>query len=169
MCESKTSQWRRSDRRTAKQQEIHGPLVLVSARRLRLIPYPNTHDSHVLDTKGNSYNDEERWVAAGYENGDVKLFDLRAMALRWETNLKNGVIKLARIIPASILIGENAKICAIEFDRKDIRANKMVVTTLESSFHVFDLRTRHPKNGFASTVEKVCLSRTCVYPLSQNH
>ncbi|KAJ3047719.1 WD repeat-containing protein 92 [Rhizophlyctis rosea] len=84
---------------------------------------------------GNSYNDEERWIAAGYENGDVKLFDLRAMALRWETNLKNGI-------------------CAIEFDRKDIRANKMVVTTLESSFHVFDLRTQHPKNGFASTVEK---------------
>ncbi|KAJ3044784.1 WD repeat-containing protein 92 [Rhizophlyctis rosea] len=57
------------------------------------------------------------------------------MALRWETNLKNGI-------------------CAIEFDRKDIRANKMVVTTLESSFHVFDLRTQHPKNGFASTVVK---------------
>ena len=26
---------------------------------------------------GNSYNDTERCVAAGYDNGDVKLFDLR--------------------------------------------------------------------------------------------
>ena len=26
---------------------------------------------------GNSYNDEERVVAAGYDNGDVKIFDLR--------------------------------------------------------------------------------------------
>lgn len=26
---------------------------------------------------GNSYNDEERCVLAGYDNGDVKLFDLR--------------------------------------------------------------------------------------------
>lgn len=39
---------------------------------------------------GNSY-DEERCVVAGYDNGDVKLFDLRAMKLRWETTLPNGV------------------------------------------------------------------------------
>ena len=26
---------------------------------------------------GNSFNDEERCIAAGYDNGDVKLFDLR--------------------------------------------------------------------------------------------
>eukprot|EP00955_Chlamydomonas_euryale_P036404 350426-Chlamydomonas_euryale.AAC.7 len=26
---------------------------------------------------GNSYNDEERCVLAGYDNGDVKMFDLR--------------------------------------------------------------------------------------------
>ena len=27
---------------------------------------------------GNSFNDEERCVLAGYDNGDVKMFDLRA-------------------------------------------------------------------------------------------
>ena len=26
---------------------------------------------------GNSYNDEERCVLAGYDNGDIKMFDLR--------------------------------------------------------------------------------------------
>lgn len=26
---------------------------------------------------GNSYNDEERCVLAGYDNGDVKMYDLR--------------------------------------------------------------------------------------------
>lgn len=26
---------------------------------------------------GNSFNDEERCVLAGYDNGDVKMFDLR--------------------------------------------------------------------------------------------
>ncbi len=26
---------------------------------------------------GNAHNDEERCVAAGYDNGDIKLFDLR--------------------------------------------------------------------------------------------
>lgn len=30
-------------------------------------------------------------MCAGYDNGDVKLFDLRNMSLRWETNIKNGV------------------------------------------------------------------------------
>jgi WD repeat-containing protein 92 len=59
-------------------------------------------------------------LAAGYDNGDVKLFDLRMNCLRWDENLKNGV-------------------CGIQFDRNDIPANKLVATTLESKFHVFDL------------------------------
>ena len=40
---------------------------------------------------GNSFNDQERCVCAGYDNGDIKLFDLRMMTLKWETNIKNGV------------------------------------------------------------------------------
>ena len=34
-------------------------------------------------------------MAAGYDNGDIKLFDLRKMALRWENNLNNGVSVLS--------------------------------------------------------------------------
>ena len=41
---------------------------------------------------GYAYNQEERVVCAGYDNGDIKLFDLRNMSLRWETNIKNGVM-----------------------------------------------------------------------------
>lgn len=33
---------------------------------------------------GNSYDDEERCVLAGYDNGDIKLFDLRANKVRGE-------------------------------------------------------------------------------------
>lgn len=33
-------------------------------------------------------------MCAGYDNGDIKLFDLRNMSLRWETNIKNGVMYL---------------------------------------------------------------------------
>lgn len=40
---------------------------------------------------GSAYNQEERVVCAGYDNGDIKLFDLRNMSLRWEANIKNGV------------------------------------------------------------------------------
>ncbi|XP_076306256.1 dynein axonemal assembly factor 10 [Tachypleus tridentatus] len=84
---------------------------------------------------GNTYNVEERCVCAGYDNGDVKLFNLRTMSLQWETNIKNGV-------------------CCVEFDRKDILMNKLVVTSLESKFLVYDMRTQHPKKGFASLTEK---------------
>jgi hypothetical protein len=40
---------------------------------------------------GNAYNSEERIVCSGYDNGDIKMFDLKTMSLRWETNVKNGV------------------------------------------------------------------------------
>ena len=62
---------------------------------------------------GNSFNDEERVIAAGYDNGDVKLFDLRTNSVLWEDNIRNGV-------------------CGIQFDRKDIEMNKLVVCGLES-------------------------------------
>jgi len=84
---------------------------------------------------GNSFGEEERCIASGYDNGDVKVFDLRASALRWETNLGNGVVSL-------------------EFDRKDIEMNKLVCTTLESRFHLFDMRTQHPTEGFAELRER---------------
>ncbi|XP_006005185.1 dynein axonemal assembly factor 10 isoform X1 [Latimeria chalumnae] len=84
---------------------------------------------------GHAYNQEDRCVCAGYDNGDIKLFDLRNMSLRWETNIKNGV-------------------CCVEFDRKDINMNKLVATSLEGKFHVFDMRIQHPTKGFASISEK---------------
>lgn len=33
--------------------------------------------------------------------------------------------------------------------------NKLVATSLEGKFHVFDLRTQHTAKGFASVSEKV--------------
>lgn len=84
---------------------------------------------------GNSFNDEERCISAGYDNGDVKLFDLRTNTLRYETNVGNGVT-------------------SVEFDRRDIEMNKFAVTTLESKFRVYDARTQHPSEGFAYLSEK---------------
>nr|CAD7443316.1 unnamed protein product [Timema bartmani] len=94
-------------------------------------------------TFGNSYNSEERVVCAGYDNGDIKMFDLRMMTLRWEINVKNGV-------------------CGLEFDRKNIEMNKLVATTLESKFFIFDVRTQHPKKGFSYLSEKVCVFARCL-------
>lgn len=83
---------------------------------------------------GNAYNSEERCVAAGYDNGDIKIFDLKTNCLRWDANVKNGI-------------------CGIEYDRPDIAQNKMVVTTLESKFHVYDLKTYHPEKGYTGMDE----------------
>jgi len=33
-------------------------------------------------------------IAAGFDNGDIKLFDLRAMKIQWSTNVLNGVCSL---------------------------------------------------------------------------
>ena len=47
------------------------------------------------------------------------------------------------------------QVCGVEFDRKDINMNKLVVSCLEGKYHVFDLRTQHPTKGFAQLTEKV--------------
>jgi WD40 repeat protein len=99
---------------------------------------------------GNSFNDEERCIVAGYDNGDIKLFDLRMNAMRYETNVGNGVT-------------------CVEFDRKDIEMNKMAVTTLESKFRLFDMRTQHPTEGFAFLSEKAHKATVwCARHLPQN-
>ena len=42
----------------------------------------------------------------------------------------------------------------INFDRNDIEMNKMVVTTLESKFRLYDLRTQHCTDGFSHLAER---------------
>lgn len=60
---------------------------------------------------GNSYNNEERIVAAGYDNGDIKMYDLRNMSLRWSKCIKNGVRKSFRIFFLSIKIKQKVNSC----------------------------------------------------------
>jgi len=84
---------------------------------------------------GGGHDERERCVCAGYDNGDVKMFDLRTGRMAWEVNVGNGVT-------------------AVDFDRKDIQMNKMVVTTLESKFRLYDLRTQHKTDGFAFLSER---------------
>ena len=79
---------------------------------------------------GNAHHHEERCVCAGFDNGDIKLFDLRTQSIRWEGHCKNAITSM-------------------QFDRPDISMNKLVITTLESKFRLYDLRTQHAKDGFA--------------------
>eukprot|EP00042_Codosiga_hollandica_P025975 m.119437 g.119437 ORF g.119437 m.119437 type:complete len:356 (+) comp52054_c0_seq7:93-1160(+) len=99
---------------------------------------------------GNSFDDDSRSVVAGYDNGDIKMFDLRTLSLQWETHLPNGI-------------------CSLQFDRKDINMNKLLVTSLESKFHVYDLRTYNQKSGFTHLTESAHKSTIwCGAHLPQN-
>ncbi|XP_023319603.1 WD repeat-containing protein 92 [Eurytemora carolleeae] len=71
---------------------------------------------------GNSIG-QERMVAAGYDNGEIKVWDLRQMKLIWETSVDNGV-------------------CWIEWDRQNIKMNKLTAVTLEGWVHVWDCRNQ---------------------------
>ncbi|CBY34720.1 unnamed protein product [Oikopleura dioica] len=90
---------------------------------------------------GNAFNAEDRMIAAGFDNGDVKLFDLKAMKIQWSTNIQNGV-------------------CSLSFDRMDIEMNKLVASTLENKIHIWDLRTQHKTEGFAHHVNDAATSTT---------
>lgn len=69
---------------------------------------------------GTSLNPTDRMVAAGFDNGDVKIFDLRTMTLHWETRVHNGV-------------------CSVAFDRSDAPMSKLSATCLKGRVHVWDL------------------------------
>ena len=79
---------------------------------------------------GNSYDALNRMICAGYDNGDCKILDLRMNKLFFECNVGNGI-------------------CSLQFDRNDIKINKLVITTLESQFRIYDMKTKHISQGFA--------------------
>lgn len=116
------------------QRQKDSPVANISATLPRDDTVKDARDCWAV-AFGDSYNNTERAVCSGYDNGDIKLFDLRKMALRWETTCKNGI-------------------CALEFDRKDIVMNKLAATTLEGGLYVYDMRTQHHTKGFSYCSEK---------------
>lgn len=67
---------------------------------------------------GNSYNNDERCVFAGFDNGDVKVFDLRTVQTRWETNVQHGV-------------------CDIETQNKYCEISELAVSTTKGGLNIF--------------------------------
>lgn len=60
---------------------------------------------------------------------------MRTRSIRWEANLRNGI-------------------CSLQFDRPYCEMNKLVATTLESKFFLFDMMTYHPQKGYANLAQK---------------
>jgi hypothetical protein len=76
---------------------------------------------------GGQGNDDEMLVVAGYDNGDLRVMDLRMGQAVFETNLQHGI-------------------CSVELSpRRQGQAvgsrtlSSLAATTLEGSMHVFDL------------------------------
>lgn len=67
---------------------------------------------------GSAYNNDERCVCAGFDNGDVKVFDLRTVQTRWETNVRNGV-------------------CDIETQNKYCEISELAVSTTNGGLNIF--------------------------------
>ena len=67
-------------------------------------------------------------MGIGYDNGDIKIYDLRMDKLLYGQNFKYGI-------------------CSIEFDKKNIPINKMVATTLDSKIYLFDLKNLEKDNN----------------------
>lgn len=93
---------------------------------------------------GNTFNTSERCVCAGYDNGDIKMFDLRAMVMRWEANVKQGI-------------------CHIEFDGKRSELNRVAVGTLNWGVFVFDF-SEHRTNGEADCIRNSSSKVTIMRP-----
>lgn len=115
---------------------------------------------------------------------DVKLFDLRTQTMRWETNVGNGVVslefdrkdiamnKLVATVsspylshnlspahdfanPGSMLLHAAPCCSMLLLPSSYVRCPVAIaVQMLEGKFRVFDMRTRHPTEGYAHSTER---------------
>lgn len=82
---------------------------------------------------GNSYSNDDRCVCAGYDNGDIRVVDLRALRIRWESNVRNGV-------------------CGLEVNNKYEALNRVVASTTYGGLNVFDFGS-HDKVSCVSKMD----------------
>lgn len=83
---------------------------------------------------GNSHNSHERFVCAGYDNGDLKIFDLRQISVFWETNVKYGI-------------------CSTEFDQKNRALNRLAISTVEGNVQVVNFQKPQSQTGYSTLVK----------------
>ncbi|GIQ80841.1 hypothetical protein KIPB_001707 [Kipferlia bialata] len=81
-------------------------------------------------------SDGQRTVAAGYDSGDLKLWDLRAMKVSWSHHFDNGIASL-------------------DFDKQEGEPNKLVLGTLEGRMISLDLQTLNPTTGYPFVSTKI--------------
>lgn len=79
---------------------------------------------------GGASSPTHRYIAMGYDNGDLKVLDLREQRLVYEQHFPNGIV-------------------GIDYDRPDIAPNKIVASTLQGHAYIIDQRTFHQTEHYA--------------------
>jgi len=87
------------------------------------------------------------YVAAGYSNGDIRVFDIKAGKVYWETSLPLGVTGLK-------FTGS-----------KYLKLDRLVASTLGGGVAVWDLQTKHKVQGFTRT--DLRLEKTTVWTANE--
>lgn len=87
--------------------------------------------------------DNGAYIAAGYSNGDIRLFDVKAGKVFWETSLPVGVTSLHFI------------------SAKEGKMDRLIASTLRGGVSLWDLQTRHRKFGY--TKDSLQLEKTTVW------
>ncbi|KJP86294.1 hypothetical protein AK88_04108 [Plasmodium fragile] len=98
--------------------------------------------NNYIEVKSPSGGGEENLnLCAGYDNGDIKFFDLKMMTVEHEVNVNNGV-------------------CAVSYDRKDTKMNKLICSTLEGNMYIFNMDVYSEDVGYAYSKDQI-VSGTC--------
>lgn len=105
-----------------------------------LVPDGDKRDCWAV-SMGGTAGPQDRSVVAGYDNGDVKLWDLRTNNISWETNLRNGVV-------------------ALQFSDRTGPLKRLAVGCLTGQIVHFDLTERPQDKGYASYTSKLKDSST---------
>uniref|UniRef100_A0A8C9H2P8 G-beta repeat protein n=1 Tax=Piliocolobus tephrosceles TaxID=591936 RepID=A0A8C9H2P8_9PRIM len=95
-----------------------------------------TGNNYIENNLYNEEGEENLSICAGYDNGDIKFFDLKMMSIEHEVNVNNGV-------------------CSISYDRKDTKKNKLICSTLEGNIYIFNLNTYSEDSGYAYSKDKI--------------
>ncbi|SCP05303.1 WD repeat-containing protein 92, putative [Plasmodium ovale] len=100
-----------------------------------------TGNNHIEENPLCGERQENMNICAGYDNGDIKFFDIKTMTLEYEVNVNNGV-------------------CSISYDRKDTQKNKLICSTLEGNIYIFNLDVYSEETGYAYSKDQI-ISGTC--------
>ncbi|SBT40462.1 WD repeat-containing protein 92, putative (WDR92) [Plasmodium ovale wallikeri] len=107
-------------------------------------------NNHIEENPLCGERQENMNICAGYDNGDIKFFDIKTMTLEYEVNAKKH---------NSTRLFQQNEIVHL-YDRKDTQKNKLICSTLEGNIYIFNLDVYSEETGYAYSKDQI-ISGTC--------